>query len=256
MKRRPTRSGAAGASFAGVVVRYLFPSATGDTFDTELAHQPRDTLTSNAQVVLVCELSLDSWSTVRLERSDECRLDQRLQPCVLARAPRAPTFLPRVVAGPSRRRARCTAGRQGAARPPLRPAGISSRPLALPGEENRCLPQDLLLLPKTRILTTQPAQLLTLLAREPVRLALIDIRLLRPAPRRLRCDTELGSDVTKRAAAHTVEPDRLLAKLRRIPRPSHNRLPPPNTSRRPVSGCQHNRVNSRQAIVLRRVGGP
>ena len=131
--------------------------------------------------MLVCELSLDSWSTVRLERSDECRLDQRLQPCVLARAPRAPTFLPRVVAGPSRRRARCTAGRQGAARPPLRPAGISSRPLALPGEENRCLPQDLLLLPKTRILTTQPAQLLTLLAREPVALRSIDIRLLRPA---------------------------------------------------------------------------
>ena len=167
VKRRPTRSGAAGASFAGVVVRYRFlarreiPSIPSSPISLATRLRPTRRSWSSASSAWIRGapyVSSDPTNAV---------WDQRLQPCVLARAPRAPTFLPRVVARPSRRRARCTAGRQGAARPPLRPAGISSRPLALPGEENRCLAQDLLLLPKTRILTTQPAQLLTLLLVSP-----------------------------------------------------------------------------------------
>ena len=58
-------------------------------------------------------------------------------------------------------------------------------------------------------------ELLPLLARQALPTALIDLRLLHPAPERLRCDPELLRNGAIRSLTNPVQPDRLLPELRR-----------------------------------------
>src|SRR5439155_22615171 len=110
---------------------------------------------------------------------------------------------------------RCPAGRQDAVLSPPRSAGSSSRSIALPGEESRCLLQDLALLTQPRILAPKPAKLLALLARQPLTLTVVDLALANPAPQRLRRHRQLLGDRAIRPLAHPIQPDRLLPELRR-----------------------------------------
>src|SRR5207247_4910404 len=114
------------------------------------------------------------------------------------------------------RRAPCRAGRCGALPSPPRSAGTSSPLIGLPREESRCLLQDLPLLLEQAHLPTQPAQLLPLLARQPVALTSVDVCLTNPAPQRLAGDPELTRDPRLRLPTALHKPHRLLTELSRI----------------------------------------
>src|SRR5439155_2744371 len=113
------------------------------------------------------------------------------------------------------RRAPCRAGRCDALPSPPRSASTSSLLIGLPREEKRRLAQDLALLAQDAILTPQPTQLLPLLARQPLTLPAVDLRLQHPAPQRLRRDLQLVGDRSKRATTRPIQPHRLLPELRR-----------------------------------------
>lgn len=150
--------------------------------------------------------------------------------CTVNRA-REPAFLPRVAGPPWSRRARRTAERQGAARPLDRPAGISSRPVGLPGEEPAAL-RAISLLPRRHALPRRNKRSPLHAPRSPV-------------PRfcpwstsdwcahRLRGPGAILSprDITKHTVTHPVGPNRLPAKPLANTPPSHD-PPLPRTPHR------------------------
>jgi hypothetical protein len=156
---RRTRSAAEGASFAGTVVFKRFlprretPAIPRSRINraTRLAPDPDPVLVGRAR----------RGSAVHRRSAASRRRSRRST--ASAHRPVAATRDRGTAMRSSRRsspRAPCTAGRQDAVLSPPRSAGTSSALIGLPGEGNRRLAQDLLLLTKQRHLTPQPAQLL------------------------------------------------------------------------------------------------
>jgi hypothetical protein len=81
-------------------------------------------------------------------------------------------------------------------------------------EEGRGFFQDLPLLTQRAHLAAQPAQLLTLFARQTRLLTRVDRRLLRPQSQRLRRDAEIVRDLPQRPTATAIQRDSLTPKLR------------------------------------------
>jgi hypothetical protein len=85
--------------------------------------------------------------------------------------------------------------------------------IGLPGEEKRCFLEDLFLFLEDAVLAAQAAELISLLAREPRRLAVVDVSLSDPSRKGLGAHPDLSRGCPQGPAAGAMEPDRLLAEL-------------------------------------------
>src|SRR5436190_22696222 len=97
-----------------------------------------------------------------------------------------------------RRRATRTAGRRAVPWPSWRPrcAGRQSPGPGLPREEGRRVLEDVTLLLESRVLASQPTQLVALSARQPViALTQVTLALAAPVPQRLLRDAQALGDV-------------------------------------------------------------
>ena len=95
MNWRLGRSGAAGASLAGIRCPLPPFPAAGAALDAKLAHAPGDTLAPGVDAV-VGKAGADTRRTVGLARAGERAPDRVFQPLLLAGPPRWPPLLPRV----------------------------------------------------------------------------------------------------------------------------------------------------------------
>ena len=94
----------------------------------------------------------------------------------------------------------------------VRPARATRR-RNLHREETRGSYQQVTLLLEDPVLVAEPAQVLALLARQPLALARVDLRLLAPEPQRIGRDAQLTRDLRQRATARLEQLDRLAPKL-------------------------------------------
>jgi hypothetical protein len=132
-----------------------------------LAHEPGDPFPPDVDAQPQPQLGMDAWGAIdptaaRMDLADLLSQYRVGLPALTAAA--TPRRSSRRVPHP----ARVSAGRPSGVASPRRSAYNSSPVIGLPGEENRSLTQDLPLFAEIPVLTAQPAQLLTLVAREPV----------------------------------------------------------------------------------------
>jgi len=114
-----------------------------DALDSKPTHQARDALAGDPEAVLVGELGVDARDAGGLPQALEDAPHELRELAVSELAPAGP---PRIEAGAGHAEHAAQQGGRGAVLSPPRSTGTSSRSIGLPGEESRCLAQDLALL--------------------------------------------------------------------------------------------------------------